>query len=194
MDDLEDKFIQCAIAVLKAGIHIVNWRDQDGCTPIHYGKQQSILFAFSFNCIDIFSFLAAMVRGSSVLVKLFADNGPADTSVQDKNGSTALHFAALFRNNEVVTFLLVIRIFLLANLVLNHLMVYMFFKYYFQERYSSTSIQDINGATPLHCAVSSGSESTVEIIIKQPGKIQLEIFKSCLLLFVFLEFKMLRII
>ena len=107
--------VQEVQAVVKETPNVLNTKDQRGSTPL--------VLACYYNNIEVVSYLiqkvddingstkdgsplmAAAVKGYNSIAQLLLDAG-ADPMIEDMNKTTALHYAAMFKNHELAQLLL----------------------------------------------------------------------------------------
>ena len=107
--------VQEVQAVVKETPSVLNTKDQRGSTPL--------VLACYYNNIEVVSYLiqkvddingstkdgsplmAAAVKGYNSIAQLLLDAG-ADPMIEDMNKTTALHYAAMFKNHELAQLLL----------------------------------------------------------------------------------------
>lgn len=107
--------VQEVQAVVKETPNVLNAKDQRGSTPL--------VLACYYNNIEVVSYLiqkvddingstkdgsplmAAAVKGYNSIAQLLLDAG-ADPMIEDMNNTTALHYAAMFKNHELAQLLL----------------------------------------------------------------------------------------
>ena len=107
--------VQEVQAIAKETPAVLNAKDQRGSTPL--------ILACYYNNIEVVSYLiqnvddingstkdgsplmAAAVKGYNSIAQLLLDAG-ADPMIEDMNNTTALHYAAMFKNHELAQLLL----------------------------------------------------------------------------------------
>ena len=94
---------------------VINYTNKEGYSPLilacYHGNDEVAKFLINkvedINGSSDFGtpLMAAVVKGNRILVKLLLDK-KADTNIADINGTTALHYAVLFKNSEIIKLLM----------------------------------------------------------------------------------------
>ncbi|PWH83157.1 ankyrin repeat domain-containing protein [Algibacter marinivivus] len=98
----------------KANSNIINKKNDQGYTPLilacYHGNESIVTFLIDkvddINGSSEYGtpLMAAVVKGNKKITKLLLDK-KAKTNIADANGTTALHYATLFKKNEIAKLL-----------------------------------------------------------------------------------------
>ena len=103
------------ISLYSKNPEVINLTNAEGYSPLilacYHGNEEVVRFLLDkANNINVTSnygtpLMAAIVKGNLKIVEMLLDR-KADTNVADANGTTAMHYAVMFRNYEAIKLLI----------------------------------------------------------------------------------------
>lgn len=107
--------VKDVISIYTQNPNSINLRDNDGYTPLilacYHSNEEVVRFLVD-KVKDInqsspygSALMAAVVKGNNEIVEFLLKRN-ADTDIADENGTTAMHYAVMFRNYEAIKLLI----------------------------------------------------------------------------------------